>query len=149
MPRAAVWVSSCWSWSSCSFQVDYRGPPWAAAGVMTGDTASLSSAAVRDRRGLHDTASLVLAPWPGLTGAAVALLLAPQSGQGTRSLINQRIRDGVDRGRKARERIARKGREVLEGASNYLGKQQKDLEQRHDRLVSVEAGRQPEDKPGL
>ncbi|OFW49871.1 MAG: hypothetical protein A2146_07235 [Actinobacteria bacterium RBG_16_67_10] len=91
----------------------------------------------------------MLAPWPGLTGAAVALLLAPQSGQGTRSLINQRIRDGVDRGRKARERIARKGREVLEGASNYLGKQQKDLEQRHDRLVSVEAGRQPEDKPGL
>jgi gas vesicle protein len=63
----------------------------------------------------------------GLTGAAVALLLAPQSGQGTRSLINQRIRDGVDRGRKAGQRIASKGRDALEGASSYLGRQQKDL----------------------
>ena len=83
----------------------------------------------------------------GLTGAAVALLPAPQSGQGTRSLINQRIRDEVDRGRKARERIASKGREVLEGASSDLGGQQKDPDQRHNR--PWKAARQPEDKPGL
>jgi len=62
----------------------------------------------------------------GLTGAAVALLLAPQSGHGTRRLINQRIRDGVDRGRKARQHIASTGRDALGGASNYLGRQQKD-----------------------
>jgi gas vesicle protein len=63
----------------------------------------------------------------GLTGAAVALLLAPQSGQGTRSLINQRIRDGVDRARKTRQRIARQGREVQEGASSHLGGQRGDF----------------------
>jgi len=83
----------------------------------------------------------------GLAGAAVALLLAPQSGKGTRSLLNQRIRDGVARGRKVRGRIARKGREVLEGASDYLGKERQDLER--DRLVSVKADHQPEDEPGL
>lgn len=53
----------------------------------------------------------------GLTGAAVALLFAPESGQETRSLINKRMRDGVDRGRRVRERIASKGRAALEGAS--------------------------------
>jgi gas vesicle protein len=89
----------------------------------------------------------------GLTGAAVALLLAPHSGQGTRSLINRGIRrgiqDGLDRGNKAGERFSRKGREVLEGAASYLGKQQKDFEQRRDRHVVVEAGRQPKSEAGL
>jgi gas vesicle protein len=85
----------------------------------------------------------------GLTGAAVALLLAPHSGQGTRSLINRGIREGLDRGQKAGERFASRGREVLEGASNDLGKQQKDFEQRRDRQVFVEAGRQPSDEAGL
>ena len=63
----------------------------------------------------------------GLTGAAVALLLAPQSGRGARSLINQRIRDGLGRGRKARERMASRGREVLEGASNYIAEKREEL----------------------
>ena len=52
----------------------------------------------------------------GLTGAAVALLLAPHSGQGTRSMINggirRKIRDGLDRGNKAGGRFASKGREA-------------------------------------
>lgn len=76
----------------------------------------------------------------GLAGAAVALLLAPLSGQRTRSLINQRIRNGAERGRKASDRIARKGRAVLDGASNYIGEQQKDLEQRLERLVAAKTG---------
>lgn len=57
----------------------------------------------------------------GLTGAAIALLFAPQSGKGTRSRINQRIREGVERGRNARERIASKGREVLEAVAKGDG----------------------------
>ncbi len=58
----------------------------------------------------------------GLTGAAVALLLAPHSGRGTRSLVHRRIRDGLDRGQKAGERFAGKGREVLERASVVAGR---------------------------
>ena len=76
----------------------------------------------------------------GLTGAAVALLLAPLSGRRTRRLVNQRIRNGAERGRKASDRIARKGRAVLDGASNYIGEHQKDLEQRLERLVSAKTG---------
>jgi gas vesicle protein len=72
---------------------------------------------VNDDIGVSQSSILVSFVAGGLTGAAVALFLAPQSGQRTRSLINQQIRDGVDRGRKARERIASKGREALEGAS--------------------------------
>jgi gas vesicle protein len=83
----------------------------------------------------------------GLTGAAVALLLAPHSGRGTRSLINRTIQDGLDRRLKAGERFASKGRGVLEGASNYLGKQRKDLEQR--RRDRMEADRQLKDEAGL
>lgn len=57
----------------------------------------------------------------GVTGAAVALLLAPHSGAGTRRLIQQRIQEGADRGRKAGQRIAGKGRDALDAASRYLG----------------------------
>ena len=104
---------------------------------------------MKDDSGFSSSSILVSFVVGGLTGAAVALLLAPQSGQSTRRLINRQIREGVDGGRKASERIASKGREVLDGASNYLGKQRKDLGQRLERLASVEGGRQPEDKPGL
>jgi gas vesicle protein len=83
----------------------------------------------------------------GLTGAAVALLLAPHSGRGTRSLINRKIQDGLDRRLKAGERFASKGRGVLEAASSYLGKQRKDLEQR--RRDRMEADRQPKAEAGL
>jgi gas vesicle protein len=58
----------------------------------------------------------------GLTGAAVALLLAPQSGDRTRKELKDRINDEVERGRKASQRIADKGRDVLEQASSSLGK---------------------------
>ena len=51
---------------------------------------------------------------------------------------------------KAGERLASKGREVLEGAASDLGKLQKDFEQRRrDRQVFAEAGRQPRNEAGL
>src|SRR4029434_1064655 len=118
MGLAAPWVSSRWSWSCCSFPVDYR------PGGLVNDHADFSSSRI--------VASFVAG---GVTGAAVALLLAPHSGPGTRSLINRQIQDGIDRRLKAGERFASKGRGVLEGASNYLGKQRKDLElRRRDRM---------------
>lgn len=76
----------------------------------------------------------------GLAGAAVALLIAPLSGRRTRRLIHERIRDGAERGRKASDRVARRGRAVLDGASNYLGGQQKDLEHRLEHVVSAKTG---------
>jgi gas vesicle protein len=127
-----VWVWSRWSWLSCFFPVDYR-----------------SGGFVNDDIGFSNSGIVLSFVVGGLTGAAVALLLAPHSGQGTRSLINRRIRDGLDRGQKAGERFASRGREVLEGASNYLGKQQNDFEQRRDRHLFAEAGPQPRNEAGL
>ena len=44
-----------------------------------------------------------------LTGAAVALLVAPQSGEETRRMIGDKAREGADRAAEA----ARQGREML------------------------------------
>ena len=44
-----------------------------------------------------------------LTGAAVALLMAPQSGDETRRMLGDRAREGADRAAEA----ARQGRELL------------------------------------
>ena len=44
-----------------------------------------------------------------LTGAAVALLMAPQTGEETRRMIGDRAREGADRAAEA----ARQGRELL------------------------------------
>lgn len=44
-----------------------------------------------------------------LTGAAVALLMAPQTGEETRRLISDKAREGADRAAEA----ARQGRELL------------------------------------
>jgi gas vesicle protein len=82
----------------------------------------------------------------GLAGATAALLLAPQSGKESRNSIRRRVRDEVDRGRAAGARITGKGREALDGASSYLGKQQRGLEQRHDRHGETA---QREEKPVL
>jgi gas vesicle protein len=78
----------------------------------------------------------------GLTGAATALLLAPRSGEMTRGLITEEIREGLRRGRDARARIRARGREVIDGASDFLETQKKGLEDRKDRVVAaVDAGR--------
>lgn len=79
----------------------------------------------------------------GLTGAAIALLFAPGSGQETRDFIDQRFRDQVERARGGAERIVAKGQEMVDGATGYLDKQKKDLEHQKNRVVSaVEVGRQ-------
>jgi gas vesicle protein len=79
----------------------------------------------------------------GLTGAAIALLFAPGSGQETRAFIDQKVRDQVERAREGTERMAAKGQDMIEGATGYFDKQKKDLTREKNRVVSaVEAGRQ-------
>ena len=79
----------------------------------------------------------------GLTGAALALLYAPRSGQETRDLLAEKVREGEARAREAKERALTKSREVVDDASGYIERQKQGLDQRKERFVAaVEAGRQ-------
>jgi gas vesicle protein len=79
----------------------------------------------------------------GLTGAALALLYAPRSGQETRDLLADKYREGEAKAREAKERAISKSREVMDDASGYIEKQKQGLDQRKERFVAaVEAGRQ-------
>jgi len=79
----------------------------------------------------------------GLTGAALATLFAPRSGEETRELLGEKIRQGAERGRALRDQAVTKGREVLDDAAGYVERQRDTIEKRRDRLTAaVEAGRQ-------
>ena len=79
----------------------------------------------------------------GLTGAALAILFAPRSGEETREMLGGRLREGAERGKKIRERATARGREILEDATDYVDSQREALDKRRERLSSaVEAGRQ-------
>jgi gas vesicle protein len=47
-----------------------------------------------------------------LTGAAVALLMAPQTGEETRRMLREKAREGADKAREGAEEAARQGREL-------------------------------------
>jgi len=79
----------------------------------------------------------------GLTGAAVALLYAPRSGQETRDLLGERMRETADRGRELKEQAVGRGRAMVHDATNYVERQKQELESRKERFsAAVEAGRQ-------
>jgi gas vesicle protein len=79
----------------------------------------------------------------GLTGAALAILFAPRSGEETRELLGEKMREGADKGRRMRDRAVAKGREVLDDATDYVEGQREMLDKRRERLqAAVEAGRQ-------
>ncbi len=52
-----------------------------------------------------------------LTGAGIALLLAPRSGRETREALGEKLKDTAERGRALGERALEKGREAAEAAS--------------------------------
>ena len=52
-----------------------------------------------------------------LTGAGIALLLAPRSGRETREALGEKLKDTAERGRALGERAMEKGREVADAAS--------------------------------
>jgi gas vesicle protein len=79
----------------------------------------------------------------GLAGAALAVLFAPRSGEETRELLDEKLRESAERGRRLRDRAVAKGREAIDEAGDYLDKQRDSLDKRRDRLAAaVEAGRQ-------
>lgn len=79
----------------------------------------------------------------GLTGAALAILFAPRTGKETRELLEERMREGAERGRVLKEKATVRGREILDDAAQYVDRKREVLESRKDRLsTAVEAGRQ-------
>jgi gas vesicle protein len=79
----------------------------------------------------------------GLTGAAVALLYAPRSGQETRDLLGERMRETADRGRELKEQAVGRGRALVNDATSYVERQKQELDSRKERFsAAVEAGRQ-------
>lgn len=78
-----------------------------------------------------------------LSGAALAVLFAPRSGEETRELLEAKLKEGAERGKRLRDRAVEKGRDVLDDATDYMDKQRESLEKRRDRLAAaVDAGRQ-------
>jgi gas vesicle protein len=80
----------------------------------------------------RDSASDVLMAFliGGATGAALALLFAPRSGEETRELISdaaregaRRARDVADRGREIGERAVDRGRKLVDDASQTVSRQ--------------------------
>jgi len=66
----------------------------------------------------------------GATGAALALLFAPQSGRETREMLSdaaregaRRARDAADRGREIGERAVERGRRMVDDAGETVSRQ--------------------------
>jgi len=99
---------------------------------------------MRDDEDYDDGTSPVLAFLLGAaTGAVLALLYAPRSGEETRELLNEKLRETAQKGREAREELISRGRELLDDANTYIDRQKAAVEGRKDRFAAaVEAGRQ-------
>jgi gas vesicle protein len=96
-----------------------------------------------DDRGSNASGVILSFLLGGLTGAALAILFAPRSGKETRDLLEERMRDGAERGRVLKDKVAVRGREILDDAAGYVDRQRESVERRKERLsAAVEAGRQ-------
>jgi gas vesicle protein len=56
----------------------------------------------------------------GITGATVALLLAPQSGKVTRDLLGRKLNETADSARELKGRAIRRGQELREEATHRV-----------------------------
>jgi gas vesicle protein len=96
-----------------------------------------------DDRGSNASGVILSFLLGGLTGAALAILFAPRSGKETRDLLEERMREGAERGRVIKDKVAVRGREILDDAAGYVDRQRESVERRKERLsAAVEAGRQ-------
>ncbi len=72
----------------------------------------------------------------GFIGAAIALLLAPRSGEETRKLIAMKTREGADY-------LANRARDVSEKTGSLVDRGKEVLQQQRDQLAAaLEAGKQ-------
>ena len=94
--------------------------------------------------GGSSTSSVILAfLLGGAAGAAIACLYAPRSGQETRELLQERLRETAERGREMKQEVVGRGRALVDEAAGYVDKQRQTIEQRKERLTAaVDAGRQ-------
>jgi len=57
----------------------------------------------------------------GLTGASVALLLAPQSGKATREAMQRKLRETADSARGLKDRAVLRGQKIRDEAERRVG----------------------------
>lgn len=57
----------------------------------------------------------------GVTGASVALLLAPHSGRSTREMMRRKLRDTAGSGRDLKDQLIRRGQKVRDEARHRVG----------------------------
>lgn len=73
-----------------------------------------------DDRDSGTSAVLVSFLLGALTGAGIALLMAPRPGRETREALGESLRDAAEKSRALGERVAEKSREVAESASRLV-----------------------------
>ena len=79
----------------------------------------------------------------GITGAALALLYAPRPGNETREMLNEKLREGAERGKTLKEKAKVKSREFMDEAGEYVERGREAVEDRKGRLsAAFDAGRQ-------
>src|SRR5262245_33718456 len=59
----------------------------------------------------------------GLAGAALAILYAPRSGKETREMLEGRMREGAERSRVLKDKMASRSRELMDDAAGYVDRQ--------------------------
>jgi gas vesicle protein len=57
----------------------------------------------------------------GIAGAGIALLLAPQSGKGTRDLMARKLSSGADSVRTLKDRVVTRGEQIWDEAAHRAG----------------------------
>jgi gas vesicle protein len=83
----------------------------------------------------------------GFVGAAIGMLLAPQSGEQTRNLIGTKYREGSDlvkqRAREGRELISEKSKEMAHLVTQGIDRGKETFQKQKEQLTAaVEAGKQ-------
>jgi gas vesicle protein len=69
---------------------------------------------------MNERTSIVSFLAGGVTGAALALLLAPRSGEATRGRIGRKLRDSADSARDLTDRLVERGEEIGDEAARRV-----------------------------